>query len=126
MRWRATADGGPVPPDGRSVDQTAAPRPSILKQAAPQGSSNLACPEGSEDDRRWFKRHPARSYRCRLAFPAEIALARGLPPAAQVIVATRQFVPGVRQRRILGWTGPLPPHFDSEAFARQSFEVRRP
>jgi hypothetical protein len=94
------------------------PKPADSK--SPPAALSIA--SGSEDDL-WFARHPGRSYRCRLAYPAEIV--QRLPPYARLIVAVRQLASGVITRRFLKWFGELPPDFDSEAFARQSFKVRR-
>jgi hypothetical protein len=108
--------------DGGSIDRrNEARRPDGLTIQL-GGTNPIACPEGSRDDRRWFRRNPGRSHRIRLPIGGEKRLADRYPAGVHVLIAVRQVKPGARLRLDIGWTGPLPA-LNSETFASQSFEA---
>jgi hypothetical protein len=86
------------------------------------GPHLIACDKGLADDREWFRRNIARSYRVRFPLGAEHMIKRGYPRGVTVLIAVRQVRRGSRIRLDVGWRGPLRP-LNSERFARQAFEV---
>ena len=85
------------------------------------GDRLITCAEGSEDDRLWFQRNPARSHRIRFPIGGERRIKREYPRGVAAMVAVRQVKPGARLRVSFGWRGPEP--LNSERFARDAFEA---
>jgi hypothetical protein len=85
------------------------------------GGRLIACAKGSEDDRRWFERNPARSHRIRFPLGGKKRLKRKYPRGVAALVVVRQVGQGARLRLHIGWRGPTP--LNSEQFARDAFEA---
>jgi hypothetical protein len=94
------------------------------RAALPRGAVNVATfADGSDDDRAWFARHPARRHRLRHPIGCELELARtGLPAHVISLMAVHQIREGERVRIPIGADRIEPAQLNSEIVAADAFK----